>query len=82
MTDDYGAPCVASSDAQYSVPSARVAIWYPERQVMTSDVRAPGGTGCGTVGDSPHAASPSVAPTARSRRRRMTTPWVRQTCQT
>jgi hypothetical protein len=61
------------SGAQYSEPSVRVAMWYPERQVMpmSLDERSAGESWCGAVDDSLQAASVTAAVAASSRRIRI-----------
>jgi hypothetical protein len=61
------------SPSQYSEPSARVAMWYPERQVMpmSLDERSAGDSFCGAVEESLQAASVTAAVAASSRRIRI-----------
>ena len=71
------APVGGASCSQNWVPSARVAMWYPDRQLMSSEVRAPGRSVPGAVvTDSPHAASASVAVTASRTRIRIAAPSI------
>ena len=65
-----------ASSSQYCEPSDRVATWYPERQEMSSDDRAPGARGDegAAVGESAHAASASVAAAASRTRIFMAAP--------
>ena len=71
------APVGAASCSQNWVPSARVAMWYPDRQLMSVEERAPGRSVPGAVGaDSPHAASASVAVTASRTRIRIAAPSI------